>query len=293
MEKMNIDEWQRRGEYFSYQGLSIYWQQRGNVDAPTLLLIHGFPTSSWDWHKVMDYLSQSFRVITLDMLGFGFSDKPSKFDYSIEVQADICELLLKKLAVKQYAIVAHDYGDTVAQELIARQGQMPNATPISACCFLNGGIFPEAHKALRIQKLMLSPLGSLIAKAVNFKRFSQNLKRICHQPISNAELESQWQLININDGKKVMHKLIHYISERRKNRARWVGALAKSNLPLCLIAGTQDPISGASMIKRFEQSLPTAAVIRLKDAGHYPQLESPHTVAKQAQAFLTMHTCNA
>lgn len=80
-------------------------------------------------------LTERWRVITLDMLGFGFSAKPNA-PYSILRQADLFEARLRELGIGEYHVLAHDYGDTVAQELLARKSVSPR---ILSMCFLNGG----------------------------------------------------------------------------------------------------------------------------------------------------------
>ena len=75
-----------------------------------------------------------------------------------------------------------------------------------------------------------------------------------------------------------MHRLIYYMVERRTNRDRWVGALTQAQIPLRLIDGMLDPISGACMVERYEQLVPQADIVRLADVGHYPQVEAPERV---------------
>lgn len=116
---MTLSEWKADGQYFDYKSQQIFTRDRGN--GQNLLLIHGFPTASWDWYKMWDKLESGFRLLTLDMLGFGFSGKPRNYSYSILDQADLIEQFLEIKQVKQVHILSHDYGDTVAQELLARQ----------------------------------------------------------------------------------------------------------------------------------------------------------------------------
>ena len=75
-----------------------------------------------------------------------------------------------------------------------------------------------------------------------------------------------------------MPKIIQYIRERRTHRERWVGATLRADIPLCLINGLDDPISGASIVKRWRELLPDAKVIELPGIGHYPQWEAPEDV---------------
>ena len=159
--------WRSCGEYQSLLGHQIFCMDSGanqyfNSRSPTVLLLHGFPTCSWDWLPIWEGLRKNYRVIALDMLGFGFSDKPNNHNYSIHGQADIVEALVTEKGLESFHVLAHDYGDTVAQELLARQLEGIGAGEWLSCCFLNGGLFPETHRALFIQKILLSPIGGLL-----------------------------------------------------------------------------------------------------------------------------------
>jgi pimeloyl-ACP methyl ester carboxylesterase len=81
-----------------------------------------------------------------------------------------------------------------------------------------------------------------------------------------------------------MPKLIRYMVERRQFRERWVGALQNSNIPLRLIDGLDDPVSGAHMVARYRELIADADVVELEGIGHYPQLEAPEQVLR---AFLS------
>jgi pimeloyl-ACP methyl ester carboxylesterase len=289
----SIQEWQRSGQSFDFCGQSIFYQIQGKEDAPTLLLIHGYPSASWDWHLQWPTLIQKFRVITLDMLGFGFSDKPSSFpkdstlQYSIHTQANIISALLQKLSLTSVHILSHDYGDTVAQELLARSfHKEPQAINILSLCLLNGGIFPETHQALFLQKILLSPLGPLVARLGTYKKFKKTFDYICEKPLDEQDISTLWDLVNFNKGKPVLAKLIGYMQERKKYRERWVGALQKTDIAIRLIDGLQDPISGAHMVKRYRELILNADIIELQGVGHYPQLEAPELVL---ESFLSFH----
>ena len=118
-----------------------------------LVLVHGFPTSSWDWHAVWPALEARFRVVALDMLGYGLSDKPAGHDYSIFEQADLQEALLGRLGIGACHVLAHDYGDTVVQELLARRVEKkPGVGTFHSVCFLNGGLIPGFHRPRPIQR---------------------------------------------------------------------------------------------------------------------------------------------
>jgi pimeloyl-ACP methyl ester carboxylesterase len=283
---ITLAQWRQQGELESINGQQIFTRTGGNKSAPALVLIHGYPSASWDWEGMWQALTQRYYVITLDMLGFGFSAKPKDTRYLITEQADIFEYYLHKLNITDYHILAHDYGDTVAQELLARQREGSAKQRIASVCLLNGGLFPETHKPVLIQKLLLSPLGPLVSKLITKRKFADNLRRIFgpNTPPTPEVIDSLWQLLNHNNGLAVMHKLIDYIPQRQQHRERWVEAIIESNVPVKLINGSKDPISGQHMAQRYRQLISNASnandvnVTELTQLGHYPQLEDAEAV---------------
>jgi pimeloyl-ACP methyl ester carboxylesterase len=278
----SLQQWQEQGDTFSFNGNDIFYLTKGDKQKPALVLIHGFPTCSWDWAKIFPALNEHFYLITLDMLGFGFSDKP-KQDYSIFEQADIFDALLSQLNIKQYHLLAHDYGDTVAQELLARHHKTGQ---ILSVVFSNGGLFPETHHPVLLQKLLLSPIGFILSKLVRYEKFKINFDHICAKNLSEDELKGYWQMLEHKGGVLIMHKLIAYMTERKQNRERWVGVMQTTDVPMLLIDGLLDPISGAHMVARYEQLIPNPNIVKLNDTGHYPQVESPEVFVKGVLNFL-------
>ena len=281
----SIQTWQQQGECFLFAGHDVFYRDSGNDSAPVLLLLHGFPTASWDWHHLWAPLCLTHRVLTLDMLGFGLSDKPRPFSYLIMQQADLCELLLRDRGVKRYHILAHDYGDTVAQELLARQQHAAANNQIESIIFLNGGLFPETHRPVLTQRVLLSRLGPLLVQRFTFKKFASQFRKICARDIAEHDLRNLWTLICHKDGTEVMPALIRYMLEREEQRERWVGTLTASNIPIRLIDGLLDPVSGAHMVARYRELVPNADVVELSDVGHYPQLEAPNDLLAAAFDF--------
>jgi pimeloyl-ACP methyl ester carboxylesterase len=277
------DQWRAAGDTFEWRGVRVFYRVEGSGEP--LLLVHGFPTASWDWWRVWPALVARYRVLALDMVGFGFTDKPRWFAYSIFAQADLFEALLARERVTHYRLLAHDYGDTVAQELLARQRSATGAR-IRAACLLNGGLFPETHRALLVQKLLASPLGPLLARASTYRSFAASMRKIWGtNPVTDDELHGMWQLASGNDGMAVMPKLIGYMAERRHHRERWVRPLVEPPCPIRLVNGLADPISGAHMVARYRDVVSAPDVIELAGIGHYPQLEAPDAVVDAVLAL--------
>ena len=284
----SLDLWRRNGTSFAWQGHDIFVRRGGEPAAPVLLLIHGFPTASWDFAPLWDGLAARWRVLTLDMLGFGLSAKPPGHRYSIAGQADLVQALLRAEGVAEYHVLAHDYGDTVAQELLARDAAAP---ALRSVCLLNGGIFPEAHRPLPIQRLLSSPVGPLVARLSSRAMFTASMRRIFSRsrPPTPAELDSWWALVTHDNGRAALAGLSRYRQERRQLRARWVGALQATRVPLRLIVGTVDPIAGAGMAVRYRQLVPRPDIVELAGVGHYPQVEAPGLVLEAYGDFRAAH----
>jgi pimeloyl-ACP methyl ester carboxylesterase len=273
---VSVEQWRSAGGSFEWLGHRIFFRVEGSGEP--LLLIHGFPTASWDWAPMWPELVKRYRVMTLDMIGFGLSAKPRDFRYSLMAQADLFGAFLVREKVTKYRLVAHDMGDSVAQELLARQrGDAP--AKIVSTCLLNGGLFPEAHHPVIAQRLLASPLGPLFARVSRYGLFARSMKRIWGSTApSEDELRAMWQLVTESDGLRVMPKLIGYLAERRANRERWAGALVEPPCPVRLIDGPLDPVAGADIIERYRELVPNADVVVLDGVGHYPQVEAPDRV---------------
>ncbi|QXI07174.1 alpha/beta hydrolase [Pseudomonas tensinigenes] len=276
--------WRKRSQTFVFRGQPIRYWAAGQGEP--LLLIHGFPTASWDWHYLWQPLAQRYRVIACDMLGFGDSAKPINHTYSLLEQADLQQALLAHLQIDQPVhVLAHDYGDSVAQELLARHYE--DKIEVASCVFLNGGLFPETHRPVLMQKLLLSPLGWMIGRAFTRDALVKSFRQIFGPQTrpSESELDDFWSLIDSNRGPRIMHKLISYIPERRVQRDRWVMAMQRGEIPLRVIDGEVDPISGAHMVERYRELIPDADTVLLPGIGHYPQTEAPVQVLKHYLAF--------
>jgi len=288
---MKLEEWRRRGQWFEHRGHPIFYVDEQRGPGPTLLLIHGFPTSSWDWTDLWPLIAPRFgRLIAVDMIGFGYSAKPADYDYDLVDQATLHETLLSRLGVRKTHLLVHDYGVSVAQELLARHRQRrePRSLELQSVTLLNGGLFPETHRARLIQKLLLGPLGPLISLLNNEKRFTRSLGAVFGPatPLTPEHASGFWRLSTENGGHRLAHRLIRYMLDRRRNRERWVTALQETRVPLRAINGPEDPVSGAHMVTRYRELVPRPDVVSLPGIGHYPQVEAPQGVADAFLPFI-------
>ncbi len=273
--------------FFPFKTHRIAYRQQGSgADA---LLLHGFPTSSYDWEKIMPALSQHRRMVAPDFLGFGQSDKPHPHHYSIFEQAEMIAALGESLGLKEVDLVCHDYGDTVGLEVMRmlHQGKLP--FNVRSVTLLNGSIYFDLVQLRLIQRVLLWPIaGNIVARLLNRRTFGKQFSALFSPvyPISEAELDAHWELLIQNNGRRVYPSLTRYLDERRQYaRTLWEPTLEHLQRPLCVIWGMVDPVAVGAMGKRIQERIPTAEVHLLEKVGHYPQLEVPEVVAEKIIHF--------
>jgi pimeloyl-ACP methyl ester carboxylesterase len=205
--------------------------------------------------------------------------------------ADQAEALLARIGIARVHVLAHDLGDTVAQELLARDRERRDGrngfAELASVCLLNGGILPGTHRPRLIQRLLDSPIGFAIARLTNRRRFGRSLAAVFGprtQP-SEAELDGFWECASHAGGLANYHHLIRYMRERTRHRDRWVPPILGGTVPLSFINGHLDPVSGKHVIDRLRQLSPGAEIHDLPDIGHYPQTEAPADVLRAYTAF--------
>lgn len=287
---IKLERWRRKARFVDIAGRRIACWTSGEEEdeRPCLLLLHGFPTSSWDWSAMWAGLEARFRLVALDMLGFGLSEKPRGIAYSILDQADLQEAMLERLGVGEAHLLAHDYGDTVAQELLARAREGALSFSVKSACLLNGGLFPDLHRARPAQKLALTPLGPLIG-AFMTKAWLRRAFDAVYGPRtkpSDAEIDGHWALLREGGGVRVLHSLLNYIRERRRFERRWTDALLQASAPVRLIIGGADPVSGGHLYRYWLETAPNADAVLFDDIGHYPHTEAPE---ETLNAFFDFH----
>lgn len=214
----------------------------------------------------------------------------ANFAYPIAFQSDMVETLLLRLKITEVDILAHDYGDTVAQELLARFNERKLNFDIKTVTLLNGGIFPQKHLPVIGQKLLRTPiLKTILSKITNFYAFRATMNQIIGtNKLTDDELNDLWSQLRYQSGYQVMSDLLSYIDQRFQNENRWVGALVKFSRTnrIHLIAGPADPINPL-LCPNFKTAVPLGSCDVLPDdVGHYPQLEDPNNVIKFYFAFL-------
>jgi pimeloyl-ACP methyl ester carboxylesterase len=289
---MNVDEWRAGGAYHTLHGRTLFVVDTGSdsadEDKPTLVLLHGYPTSSHDYHRVLSDLAAHYRVIVHDHLGFGLSDKPRDYSYALHEQTDFALLLWQHLGVKSAHLFAHDYGTSVATELLARWNLGFRPLALESITLCNGSVHIELARLRLIQKLLRNEtLGPVVARLSSQRVFNRNMRQLWYDPttLPNTDLDTMWELLIRDGGKAVLPKITQYLRDRVLYWHRWVGALRHSRLPLNFLWGAEDPITGRNVAELHHAEAPGSRLTVLDNVGHYPMLEAPR---RWTDALLTL-----
>src|SRR4249919_2714669 len=133
-----VEAWRDAGALEEVAGHRLYVQRREG-DGPLLLLLHGFPSSSYDWRDLLA-LRPASGALAFDCLGFGLSDKPRDHVYTLAWQADAAEELVRRAGSRPVFLVAHDMGTSIATELMARDLRGELAMDLAGALLFNGSM---------------------------------------------------------------------------------------------------------------------------------------------------------
>ncbi|MBB5202739.1 pimeloyl-ACP methyl ester carboxylesterase [Inhella inkyongensis] len=284
----DLDTWLARGHSWSWRGRRIFVAKGGQGAAR--LLLHGYPTGSFDWAPLWARLTQSGQVLAPDFLGLGFSDKPLHASYALGDHADMVLDLLQAHGVDEVSLVAHDLGVSVAQELLARIQEGACALRVRAVVLLNGGLCPQAYRPRWIQRLLASPLGGWIGPQLSRTAFERTVRGLFATPPEPDLLDDFWTLLEHQQGRQVAHRVGAFWRERLTLQERLLKPLLSPQCPpLRLVNGSADPNSGRHMADAFLRLRPDTDLVRLESVGHWPQWEAPEAVWAALGPFLTTH----
>jgi pimeloyl-ACP methyl ester carboxylesterase len=275
-----VRDWLDQGRFIEHEGRRIFVLDTNSHPGRSVLILHGFPSSSFDWHLVVPELAKRSRVVTFDFLGFGLSDKPDAA-YSLFAQADLAEKVAAECGVQRCVLVSHDMGDSVAAELLKRQAEGSLPFVVERSIVTNGSIFIEMAQLSAGQQLLLQLPDERLPEPLELGGMRPGLRETFsseHQP-SDDELDAMVSLIRHNGGDQLLPRLIRYIEERRANQERWTSGLVGFTGPMTALWGEQDPIAVVAMTRHLKERRPETEVVTWPDVGHWPSLEAPERVS--------------
>jgi pimeloyl-ACP methyl ester carboxylesterase len=280
-EPASVADWRASGRYLDLGGQTIFVAERGDGDR-TVLILHGFPGSSFDWRLAVPRLAERFRVVVFDLLGYGLSAKPVDARYSLFEQADLAERVAAGTGVERCTLVGHDMGDTVLAELLARSTEGRLGFDVERAILTNGSIFIDLAQLSPGQLALLEMPDEVLPQPMPLEMFRPGLAGTFspHHPPGDEELDAMIWLVAREGGDRLLPRLIRYIEERRANQERWTDGLVRYPGPMTALWGMLDPIALPAMVDRLVDLRPATEAVRWDDVGHWPSLEAPDRVAE-------------
>ena len=280
------EAWRERGRTIEVPEGRVFIVELGHDDGTTpVLVLHGFPTSSWDFVDVAALVSAKRRVVLFDFVGFGYSDKPADHGYSLFEQADVAVLVARACKLTHAHVWAHDMGTSVATELCARRERGLLPFVMESLVLLNGSVHIEMASLTLGQHLLLSPVGELFARVSTKRVFAAQMRRIFGRPPREEDLDAMWMLMAREGGTRRLPAIIEYVHERTRFRRRWIGALERLDVPALVAWGKKDPVCALAIAEQLAREIPGAQLTIWEDLGHYPQVEAPEVVAETVSRF--------
>lgn len=281
--------WRERGRDINVLGRRVFMIDEGPRDAPAIVVLHGFPSASFDFWKVLPELAAHWRVILHDHVGFGYSSKPVGYSYSIVEQADTALSLWQLLGVRVAHVLAHDYGCSVATELMMRRKLGASPVAFASMTLVNSGLYYDMADLRVAQHLLRMPLTRPLATLLGGgTMYKINMRRLfaTRPPELEAELDLLWEMTSADDGRRALGDLSHYLEERRWiYRERWDAAIRSFDPPSHVLWGDLDPVGVPAIARKLSSELPRARLTWLQGVGHYPMLEAPERFVAAAAGF--------
>jgi pimeloyl-ACP methyl ester carboxylesterase len=267
------------------RGVSVFRRFGGHPHGEVWTLLHGWPTTSWDWSAVAPMIERSHRTLIFDWPGVGASSKGDGVDYSIDALTDALVGLWRREGVAATRIVAHDVGATVAQELLARDLEGGLDVEIVSVTWMNGCLYPDLYRPTRAHLALVDgPAGSAGAVIVDADTYCAGLAAVhhpAHQP-SPETLAQHWVAFGGDRSACEMTRFLRYVLERRERADRLVAAIETTAVPQRFIWGDSDTIAGSAQSARIQSRLgPNVDLVSFADCSHYPHTERPNDVARE------------
>lgn len=282
-----LGEWAEGGRFEEVLGRRIFVRDEG--EGPALLLLHGFPTCSLDFERALPLLRAHRRVVVHDHLGFGLSDKPADASYSLFDQASRALALWGALGIERGTLLAHDYGTSVATEILARREAEGIAVQLDGLVLCNGSVHIDLAKLTWPQLALRHPLaGPVLARLSSRRFFGHRLRGTLADPeaLTDDDVVRLWAAGTHADGKLRLPQISQYLHERREHADRWIGALTRLDLPTLVLWGRRDPVAVPAIAEALAAEIPGARLRWLEALGHYPMVEGPEAWSQAVLDFL-------
>ncbi|MFG1427952.1 alpha/beta fold hydrolase [Roseixanthobacter glucoisosaccharinicivorans] len=269
-------------------GVGVFYREAGPKDAPTLVLLHGFPTSSRQYETLIPLLAPKYHIIAADYPGFGQSDAPppSAYDYSFDNLAATMTRLLELLGIDSYALYIHDYGAPVGLRMMLAQPER-----LRALITQNGNAYTEGlgPKWASIAEFWADPEAhpEVVDAFLSHEGTKQRHIAGSRHPerYDPARWTDEFAHLSKPGQREIQTALLYDYRTNVASYPAWQAWLRTRQPPTLIVWGANDPSFIAAGAEAFKRDLPQAE-LHLLDAGHFALSEQNDAVARAMLAFL-------
>lgn len=272
-------------------GVKVFYREAGPVDAPVVLLLHGFPTSSHQFRDLIPRLAERYRVIAPDYPGFGQSDAPpaSTFAYTFEHLTDVVDAFTQKLGLSRYSLFVHDYGAPVGFRLAVRHPER-----VQAIITQNGNAYDEGLTSFW-DVFRNGYWKQPTAENANALREAFKLEATRGIPLAGAKNPERinpdfWTVSQAGLDRPGNHEIqLALFLDYRTNPPlypRWQAYFRDKQPPTLIVWGKNDPIFGSAGAVAFLRDLKNAE-LHLLDTGHFALEEEHDLIGELMLRFLS------
>jgi pimeloyl-ACP methyl ester carboxylesterase len=279
---MNIKDWNAK-----HQTINLLGQKVSFIDTVVgekiILVIHGFGMSSYDYHKVIDELKLKYRLVIPDLVGFGFSSKPTNYYFSMIEQAQILIKLLEELKIKEVSFIVQGFGASVMCELLLIISAGYSGLKIDKIWLLNLSLSIELSPDIETQDNFAKYINDAFLKiSSSFEMFKKYIRNSFFDKtkISDSELKTAWELLNINNGIKTLNFTNYWIVEIQQSSNRWLEAIKNTSASIEIIWGIDESSGDNETPNRIADFLKIEKTHLIENCGYYSMLEKPATFIK-------------
>lgn len=268
--------------FAAVDGIKLHYQEFGDDTKPAVLLIHGYRSSAYVWRSTAPLIAeQGFRVLAIDLVGFGYSEKPRWFEYSIQAQARVVVRFMSRLGIGRATVVGSSYGGAVAATLALDYAERVEKLVLS------DAIINDDQKSHPILRLVSVPgVGEALtpffadSRALLKSRMRHTLAEASQHLITEERIEN---ILRPTRAADAHHSLLATARNWHANRVEQDAHLI--NQPTLIVWGEDDSVTPvADGYKLYDQILNSRFVV-LKNCGHVPQEEKPENFSQLVVGF--------
>ena len=270
-----------RGEFLDLDGARIYYYAAGTRGAGNpVVFVHGFPTSGHLWGDVVPLMPPGHRLVVLDLLGYGRSDRPMQRPTDVRAHGERVVAVLDQLNVKEACVVGHGVGGGIAQSIAVR-----HPSRVSHLCLVDSVAFAQWPTLLARLGRALAPAAALLPPSSVLTLLRRELARGYSDPVRAARsIDIFLRPFKGTEGRDAL--LAHVRALRADETAAIAPKLAAIDVPTAVLWGRNDRVTGLSIGKRLQASIPAATLSVIDDGAHFTPEEAPRQIADGIAALL-------